>query len=249
MKTIHRTALIATALCALVAAPAATAGEPVLSVKQYANYAKVVNGADKAAAADKVKDAVSEIVAAAGEKTQQAAAEAVAALSAVSTVKGDTDADAAAEIAKAAVAAAAAASSDKAESLSLAKAAAAAVALVSGGADYAKTAADGLPKAVAKEVKAASADEALAGIDKDAVKNVYETVLEILRGSTYKMREDSAAAASAVVEVVPEMDAVTSFESNEINPNIDKTGVYVPTPVVPPVPPEKKKNPTSTGLS
>lgn len=276
MKTLHRTALIATALCALVAAPAANAGEPVLSVSQYANYAKAVNGADKAAAAGEVKNAVAEAVAAAGEKAQQAAAEAVAAMSAVSTVKAGTDAAAAAEIAKAAVAAAAAASSDKAEALSLAKVAAAAVALVSGGADFAKTAADGLPKAVAKEVKAANADEALADVDADTVKNVYETVLEILRGGAYKMKEDSAAAATgidamvgdaagasakanadgAMGSVMSEMEDVTGFSSYADTPTLEKDGVYVPNPsaskggktVVVPKPHKKPDNPTKTEL-
>ncbi|MBQ9727192.1 MAG: hypothetical protein IJV65_06770 [Kiritimatiellae bacterium] len=271
MKTIHRTALVATALVALVAAPAASAGDPVLSVKEYANYAKAVNGAEKGAVADQVKTAVSDVLAAAGDNVKQAAAEAVAALSAVSTVKADSDGETAAAVVKNAVAAAAAAGSDKAESLALAKAAAAVASLVSGGADYAKAATDGLPKSVAKEVKAADADEALADVDADAVKDVYQTVLDILRGASYKMKEDSvfdrgpdaafdgdsagsgakANAGGAMADVVPEMGDMTGFDSVANNPTLDKSGVYKEPskPVV--IPPKKKKadNPTTTGQS
>lgn len=249
MKHSPRTALIATALCALVAAPA-FAGDPVLPTDQYVKYAKALNSAEPADSTNVVKGAVSDVVKAAGDNAEQAAGEIAAALAAVATVKGDGDPAAAAAIMQNVVVAAADAGSDKAEKLSLAKIAAAVGAFVSGGADYVSGLGAGLPKGFAKEVKAAAenAGDALADIDAYAVKSVYESALEALRGGSYQMKEDSDAIAPAETEIP------TGFDSAATGSTPAREGIYLGTtpapepPVV--VPPRKKhkKNPTQTGL-
>lgn len=250
MKHIH-TALVATALCALVATPA-LAGEPVLPADQYVKYAKALNSAQPAETTNIVKGAVSDVAKAAGDKVQQAAGEITAALAAVSTVKGEKDSAAAAAIFENVVAAVSNAGSDKAEKLGLAKLAAAVGALVSGGADYVDGAGAGLAKNVAKEVQAAleNASEALADVDAYTIKSVYETTLAALRGGSYKMKEDSGS-----IELAPaETEIPVSFDSADTGTNPERVGVYVGTvtPVQVPlkkVPPKKeKKNPTPTGL-
>ena len=194
MNNIHRIALAAAAFGAFAAAPSATAGEPVLPVKQYVNYAKLLNSADAKDTTNVVSSAVSEVVKAAGDSTQQAVGEISAALAAVSAFRSGTDSASSAALFSTTVAAASAAGSDAAESLGFAKIAAAAGSLVSGAAGFTSDATAGLPADVAGEVKAAleNVDEALADIDPYAVKDVFEKALAALRGGSYKMREDDA---------------------------------------------------------
>lgn len=257
MKTIHRTALFATALCALVAAPAAFAGEPLNAVSQYIDYAKQLKAADAADATNVVKSAVAEVVKAAGDSAQQAAGEIAAALAAVSTVTTDSDSAAAGALFENVVAAASAAGSDKAESLALAKVAAATGAFVSGGADYVSGAGAGLSKSVAKEVKNAlsNADEVLAGLDFGAIKEVYEAAVEALRPGSYKMKgdDDSLAITAAEVAAGASSDAgtgadVTGFDSRNDSTTPPSDGVFVggaPAPVEPVVVPTRKKRHSS----
>ena len=196
MKNIHRIAFAAAAFGAFAVAPSATAGDPVLPLKQYVNYAKLVNSATPEDSTNAVASAVTEVVKAAGEAVQQAAGEIASALAAVSTFRSASDAERAAAVFACTVAAASEAGSDAAESLGLAKIAAAAGSLVSGGADFMSGATAGLPAAVAAEIKAAleNVDETLADLDPYALKDVYEKALAALRGSSYKMREDGAEA-------------------------------------------------------
>lgn len=247
MKTIHRTAIFATALWALVAAPSAFAADSVLPAEEYVRYAKMLNAVEPSEATNVVKSIVAEVVAAAGDNAQQAIAEIAAALAAVSAVKADVDGTAAAAIFENIVAAAAAAGSDKAESLSLAKIAAAAGALVSGGADYAAGAGAGLSKNVAKEVRSATSNvsESLADLDVYAIKDIFDGTLAALRGGSYEMKEDSDE--MALGPTAP----LTSTESrSENDPLSASDGVYVAPKVEPapaPVIPKKKKtkpNPT-----
>ena len=241
MKHTYRTALFASALCALVAAPSAFAAEPVLPVDQYVKYAKALNAADPADVTNIVKATVAEAVQAAGDSAGQAVGEIAAALAAVSAVKADSDAGTAAALFENAVAAAAAAGSSKAESLSFAKIAAATGSLVTGGADFVSGAGAGLSGKVAKEVKASldSVDETLADVDSYAIKDVFSDTLAALRAGSYKMKEDS--------------DAVNLLaDPSEIQP--DRNGIHVgvaapePAPIVVPKRKKGKKNPTSTGL-
>lgn len=243
MKNLHSTAVLATALFALVAAPSAFAGESALSAGQCIKYAKALNSAAPADSTNVVKSTIAEVVAAAGDKAQQAVGEAAAALAAVATVKGESDSAGAAALFGNVVAAASAAGSDKAESLGLAKVAAAAGALASGGADFVSGAGEGLSKSVAKEVKNAvqNADEALAGLDAFAIKQAYDAALEALRGGTYKMRADSTE--DSISSLVP----ITGLDSREEGAQLPPSGVYLSGAVVLPPKKKEKKNPTQTG--
>ena len=237
MKNIHRTALLATALCALVAVPSAFAAEPVLPADQYVKLAKDVNAAGPAEATNAVKAAVSDAIAAAGDAKTQAVGEVAAALAAVSAVTAESDAAAAAAIFENAVAAASNAGSGAAANV-----AAAAGALVTGGADFLAGAGAGLSKNLAKEVKAAldNVDETLADVDTAAIKDVFADTLDALRAGSYKMREDGDAASLLA-------------DPSEIQP--DRNGIHVGAAVVSGAPaeivvPKKKKGrgePTPTG--
>lgn len=196
MKNIHRIAFAAVAFGVVAVAPSATAGEPVLPLKQYVSYARLINSADPAENTNVIASAVSEVVKAAGDSTQQAAGEVASAVAAVSTFRSESDGELAAAVFSCVVAAVSEAGADPAESLGLAKIAAAAGALVSGNADFMSGATAGLAAAVAAEVKAAleNVDETLADLDPYALKDVYEKSLAALRGSNYKMKEDEAEA-------------------------------------------------------
>ena len=217
MKNIHRIALAAAAFGAFAAAPSATAGEPVLPLKQYVNYAKLVNSADPADSTNVISSAVSEVVQAAGESVQQAAGEIASAVAAVSTFRSDSDPGMASSVFSCVVAAAAGAGADAAESLGLAKIAAAAGALVSGDANFTEQATAALAAAVAAEVKAAleNVDETLADLDPYALKDVYEKSLAALRGSSYKMREDGAEATLIRGGGVPDASGATGAAAAE----------------------------------
>lgn len=251
MKHTSITALIATALCALVTAPA-FAADSVLPTDQYVKYAKVLNGTEPAETTNVVKGAVSDVVQAAGEKAQQAVGEIAAALTAVATVKGETDPVTAAAIMQSIVAAASDAGSDKAEKLILAKIAAAVGAFVSAGADYISDLGAGLSKGVAKEVRAAAdnAGETLADVDAFMIKSVYETTLEVLRGGSYQMKEDSDALGLGGAE----MEIPTDFDSGSASSTaVSHEGIFVgkvvpSTPEVVPVrvPGKKKPRPNPT---
>ena len=242
MKNIHRTALLATALCALVAVPSAFAAEPVLPADQYVKLAKDVNAAGPAEATNAVKAAVSDAIAAAGDAKTQAVGEVAAALAAVSAVTAESDAAAAAAIFENAVVAASNAGSGAAEKRTFANVAAAAGALVTGGADFLAGAGAGLSKNLAKEVKAAldNVDETLADVDTAAIKDVFADTLDALRAGSYKMREDGDAASLLA-------------DPSEIQP--DRNGIHVGAAVVSGAPaeivvPKKKKGrgePTPTG--
>ena len=241
MKNTYRTALFATALCALVAAPSAFAADPVLPADQYVKLAKAVNAAEPGEATNAVKSAVSDAVSAAGDAKTQAVGEVAAALAAVAAGKAAADSGAAAAIVENAGAAASDAGSGKAEKTTFANVAAAAAALVTGGADFLDGVGAGLSKNVAKEVKAAldNVDETLADVDTSAIKDVYSSTLDALRSSSYKMKGDSDSADLLLAD------------PSEIQP--ERNGIHVGAAVVPPpapvVPHKKsgKKNPTPTG--
>ena len=200
MKNINRIALAAAAFGAFAAAPSASAGEPVLPLKQYVNYAKVINSSAEKDSTNAVSSAVAEVVKEAGDAVRQAVGEVAASVTAVSTFRSATDGQRAASVFASLVSAASGAGSDEAESLGFAKIAAAVGSLVSGGADFTAGGTDGLADAVAAEIKAAleNVDETLSDLDVYAVKEVYEHALAALRGSSVKLREDSAEIAAAI---------------------------------------------------
>lgn len=248
MKNIHRNALVATAICAILAAPAASAGDAALPVPQYVKYAKLLNGSAPAETTNVVKEVVSGVVKEAGEKAQQAVGEVAAAFAAVSTVKAETDSPTAAAIFENAVAAASGAGSDKAESLGFAKVAAAAGALVTGGADFVAGAGAGLSKNVAKEIQSAlkNADEALSGLDAFAIKQVYEETLKALRAGSYQMKDDSDSVGLPAA-VVTSFD---DFGARATATTLSGSGIFVGKihdPVIP-KPKTTKPNPTPSGL-
>lgn len=249
MKTTHRTALFATALCALVASQSAFAADPVLPEDSYVDLAKQLNSAAPADTTNIVASALGAAFDGTGDAARQALGEVSAALAAVSSVKAEGEDGTAAAALFQTVVAEAYKAGDKAEALAFAKIAAAAGALVAPGAAFLDGAESALPKKAAKEVKNALADcaEALDGLDAHTIQKIYEDTLAALRAGSYKMKEDSDAVALA--PVAANDDITVSFDGAGTATVPERTGIHVsgaPAPVVVPPVKKHKKNPTET---